>query len=545
MKKIIYLLIGMVILLPNIVFASSTYNEGVNKVNTYIYDFNDYARYIKLGGNIPFDITGNKPSVNSLFVSGGFLNEAEYNRSVNGSTSYLSPGIGYWLTGNKILDVSVSGVQPNTATSGVRVTEFVKHGVKVKGSGTKTNPWKFADGYIVKVTSSDQSLGTVVGNCEHIPEGGSCTFTITYDTNHGMNIDNCRKVVESKGATLNLNGNILTINNVKSDISCFVDFGTNSKCLTVSFDNNGGSGGMANTSIYYKYGYGWFSDALCLNKVTNVTKPTRAGYSFTGYKYNNRNLIDTTPKIVFGVREEIDRNITATASWTPNIYTVSLNRQSGSGGTDTIYQKYNTGWYSNSNATTSISSITRPYRDGYGFGGYYTSTNGGGTNVINSSGSIVGGTTLFTSNGELYAKWTQCSAGYYANSSTIVCQPCAIGKYSNAGASSCFNAVYTVNFNKDGGKNGSNSVSATYGMPMPAITIPNHDPCYYRYTGVSDCGNGDGSVCEHTWKIWCGSYVFLGYYLGNTKYYNADGSSARNWDKTEGATLTAKWQLRS
>ena len=80
---------------------------------------------------------------------------------------------------------------------------------------------------------------------------------------------------------------------------------------------------------------------------------------------------------------------------------------------------------------------------------------------------------------------------------------------------------------------------------MPAITIPNHDPCYYRYTGVSDCGNGDGSVCEHTWKIWCGSYVFLGYYLGNTKYYNADGSSARNWDKTEGATLTAKWQLRS
>ena len=317
MKKIIYLLIGMVMLLPNIVFASSTYNSGVNKANTYIYDFNDYARYIKLGGNVPFGITGNKPSVNSLFVSGGFLNEAEYLKSINGSTSYLAPGIGYWLTENKILDVSVSGVQPSTATTGVRVTEFVKHGVKVKGRGTKTNPWKFADGYIVKVTSSDQSLGTVTGGCEHVEEGGSCTFTVSYDTKQGINTDNCRKVVESKGATLNLNGNILTISNVNSDISCFVDFGKDNKCITVSFDNDGGTGGMT-TPIYYKYGYGWFSDSLCLNKVASVNRPRKTGHRFNGYKINSLVVIDETPKIVAGVRENISSTgaaVIAKASW--------------------------------------------------------------------------------------------------------------------------------------------------------------------------------------------------------------------------------------
>jgi len=63
---------------------------------------------------------------------------------------------------------------------------------------------------------------------------------------------------------------------------------------------------------------------------------------------------------------------------------------------------------------------------------------------------------------------------------------------------------------------GTTSVTATFGSAMPAINLP-------IKTG----------------------YTFGGYYTetngGGTKYYNADGSSAINWDKTEDTTLYAKW----
>ena len=51
------------------------------------------------------------------------------------------------------------------------------------------------------------------------------------------------------------------------------------------------------------------------------------------------------------------------AVWEKQVYTITLDKQSGSGGTSTIYLKYNTGWYSNSGATTSITSISIPFRE--------------------------------------------------------------------------------------------------------------------------------------------------------------------------------------
>ena len=303
-------------LLPSIVFASSTYEQGRVLANRYIYDFTDYARYIKLGSSLPFGIdNSNKPVVKTGFNTGGFLNEKEFTRSLNNGTSYLAPGIGYWLMDNKILDVKVSMPGPNPK-SGVRITEFVKHDVKVKGSGTKTNPWYFTDGYSVKITSTDQTLGTITGGCDHVEEGGNCTFTVSYDAKHGIDTSNCEKVVSSKGATFKRENNIIKVLNVKSDISCFVDFGKNS-CVEVTFNNQGGTGGMAGKKIYYKYGYGWFSDGLCLNKVASVSRPTKSGNRFNAYIYNGISIIDPTPRIVASVKSDIFTSSVANASWTP------------------------------------------------------------------------------------------------------------------------------------------------------------------------------------------------------------------------------------
>ncbi len=74
---------------------------------------------------------------------------------------------------------------------------------------------------------------------------------------------------------------------------------------------------------------------------------------------------------------------------------------------------------------------------------------------------------------------------------------------------------YLVTFDKQGGSGGYDSVVALYGSAMPMATAPTRD-----------------------------GYEFIGYYdavSGGNKYYNADMTSARNWDKTINTTIYAQW----
>ncbi len=79
--------------------------------------------------------------------------------------------------------------------------------------------------------------------------------------------------------------------------------------------------------------------------------------------------------------------------------------------------------------------------------------------------------------------------------------------------------TFTISFNANGGTGGqTENVTATYGSPMPTIntTAPTKT-----------------------------SYNFLGWYTdttNGTKYYNADGSSAKNCDLKENTTLYAHWE---
>ena len=84
---------------------------------------------------------------------------------------------------------------------------------------------------------------------------------------------------------------------------------------------------------------------------------------------------------------------------------------------------------------------------------------------------------------------------------------------------------YNVTFDMQGGSGGNSNVTVTYGSAMTAISVPAR-----------------------------AGYQFLGYFdqaEGGTQYYNADGSSARIWDKAEPAdgansfVLYAKWQANT
>ena len=110
------------------------------------------------------------------------------------------------------------------------------------------------------------------------------------------------------------------------------------------------------------------------------------------------------------------------------IFKLTLNNNGATtAGTEFIYEYYSVGWYADSTGTTQIRTITPPYKNGYEFNGYYTTNDSTGKLIINQTGIIVSGQEkLFTTNGTLYAKWTECGNGYYSHNS-LTCTQCPKG----------------------------------------------------------------------------------------------------------------------
>ena len=97
--------------------------------------------------------------------------------------------------------------------------------------------------------------------------------------------------------------------------------------------------------------------------------------------------------------------------------TITLDNQSATTpGTTSIYEKYSVGYYLDNTLqiqmSTSNNSITIPEKTGYIFDGYYTGTNGSGTQYIDSTGKLTinASNTCFIINGTLYANWTRIMA---------------------------------------------------------------------------------------------------------------------------------------
>lgn len=119
------------------------------------------------------------------------------------------------------------------------------------------------------------------------------------------------------------------------------------------------------------------------------------------------------------------------ATWSPNIYKVTLDNQSATtAGTAAYWYKYNTTfnsiyYYTEAGCYNGItgSKITVPAKTGYTFGGYYTGTNGSGTQYINASGGFINNIYQTVGDKTLYAKWTGVQVGdsinYTPNSTSI------------------------------------------------------------------------------------------------------------------------------
>lgn len=129
----------------------------------------------------------------------------------------------------------------------------------------------------------------------------------------------------------------------------------------VTYNANGGSGAPGSQTK-------WYNENLTLSN----TKPTRTGYTFTGWSGGYR------PGQVYSG----NANLNLTAQWKANTYTVSYNANGGSGAPSSQTKTYG--------VTLKLSS-TKPTRTNYNFKGWSTSKSGsvsyspGGNYTNNSS----------------------------------------------------------------------------------------------------------------------------------------------------------------
>lgn len=183
-----------------------------------------------------------------------------------------------------------------------------------------------------------------------------------------------------------------------------------------------------------------------------ITSPTRTGYVFQGYysqpngsgtKYYNSNMSSANAW-------NIPNDSQLYANWAADTYTVILDKQGGSNGSDRVDAIYN----------SAMPSATPPTQTGYTFQGYYAQPNGNGKKYYHSDMSSAN-TWDISDNKTIYAYWK--------------------------------GNTYTVTFDKQGGYGGTTSVVATYGSPMPTYNITAPTRTGYTFKGYYDQRNGNGA----------------------------------------------------
>ncbi|MBQ3559493.1 MAG: InlB B-repeat-containing protein [Agathobacter sp.] len=181
------------------------------------------------------------------------------------------------------------------------------------------------------------------------------------------------------------------------DIKIYLYANWKPNTYTIEYDANGGSGRMNTvTHIYDK------EQALAKNTFT------RTGYTFMGWARTPDGAVDFTDgQTVENLTSANGGKVTLYAVWQKNVYEITLDDDGAdTPGSGIMYEGYEKGFYSDENATSSITGVTKPQKTGYTFGGYFDAKNGGGVSHIDGNGTITASNTAFKQDRTIYAKWT-------------------------------------------------------------------------------------------------------------------------------------------
>ena len=151
------------------------------------------------------------------------------------------------------------------------------------------------------------------------------------------------------------------------------------------YDENGGSGTMAATE----------------QTGANVTVTANAFTAPTGYAFQKWNtaMNGSGTDRAAGDVITLTEDLTLYAIWAPESYTVTLNAEGGAGGTENVTATFD----------EAMPSIAVPTKSGYVFSGYFTGTNGTGTQYYDGNGSSTNSWDI-AANTELHAYWVEGSS---------------------------------------------------------------------------------------------------------------------------------------
>lgn len=262
----------------------------------------------------------------------------------------------------------------------------------------------------------------------------------------------------------------------------------------VTFSKDGGTGGT-NTAYTKVTTGGIYADDLAKTEITSIVPPTKAGFAFVGYFSESTGgtaYTDNAGNILPAFRSLVaTADVTVYARWR-QIYTATLDKHGGSGGSVGLYYDTSTGsFYDDPACIDAVTSIIPPRRSCHTFNGYFTAETGG-TKRINADGTFVSGFASLTDNVTLHAQWTRTGYAVNLDAAGGTAEPSAF--------------VFKIG--------GGFFADDTYTDPVVAVRVVR------------------------------AGYTFGGCFDGTTKIINADGSFAVASVSAD-VTIVAKWTAQS
>ena len=295
---------------------------------------------------------GEKPSSVSIPTKSGYTFTGYY-KSTSGGTQYID-GNGDW---NGYMSTSTpSTIYANWTAQEVTIEFYVD------GSNIQTTYSKYQSTYGAGGWPSSSTVN------RYVPSGYKWDgyFYDDYDTSGGVDM--------GSGTRCESNNTIS-----KTSTTIYLYAGLDANTITIYADANGGSLS------------GWETKEINVgDSIDSLPSATRTGYTFAGWYTSSSGGSRVYTWTTFSSSKTIY------AHWTAKTYTVKLDSQGGTGGSTSVTATYG----------SSMPSANAPSRTYYTFGGYYTGTNGSGTQYYTSSMKSNRSWNRTTSNTTLYAKWT-------------------------------------------------------------------------------------------------------------------------------------------
>ena len=337
--------------------------------------------------------------------------------------------------------------------------------------------------------------------------------------------------VVKNGNGTSVNNNIVTMGNEDSLVQA--NYSINSYNLTIN-PNGGIFDGSTNNKSY----------SMEYNSVKNISNPIREGYTFTGWTVSSGNLSGNT--FTIGSSDAI-----LSANWQINdykwiVYHNKMNvngdgytlaeSESGHGNYGTSFSgtlKNYTGFTNPSKSSKTIGEDVKYNQSGTPTNNVlnYNYSRNKYSLTVNPNGGVYNSSTNNTVYNDIYYQATKqidnpTKTGYNfsgwsksGTNTTMSGKVLTMGSSNSTLTANWSAKTYTVTLNNQSATTaGTTSLTATYDSNLPKITIPKRT-----------------------------EYIFEGYYTStngyyDTKYINADGTSARKWDLDHNTTLYAKWK---